>query len=57
MGAGQDLNAIANKQAIAGSVRIALVKGMDPNALFGHTMDFEEACRVCEAETEMMPEP
>lgn len=32
-------------------VRLALVKGMDPNTLFRTPIDFEEACRACEADT------
>jgi DNA-binding response OmpR family regulator len=32
-------------------VRLALVKGMDPAALFLKPIDFEEVCRACEDET------
>ena len=36
-------------------VRIALVKGLDPDALFQKPIDFEELCRVLEAKTEILP--
>src|SRR5262249_32680856 len=32
-------------------VRLALVKGMDPEALFRKPLDFDEVCRVCEEDT------
>lgn len=42
--------------AVPSTVRLALVKGMDPSALFQDSVDFEEACRACEAETLLMTE-
>jgi two-component system KDP operon response regulator KdpE len=32
-------------------VRLALVKGMDPAALFRKPVDFEEVCRACDDQT------
>jgi len=32
-------------------VRLALVKGMDPVALFQKPLDFDQVCRACEDET------
>jgi hypothetical protein len=32
-------------------VRLALVKGMDPSALFLKPVDFEAVCQACEEET------
>ena len=32
-------------------VRLALVKGMDPTALFQKPIDFDQVCRACEDET------